>query len=261
MANILYRGTAIPAATNPTTTFNSGPLTNDQIDKNFYALNTDKLDKATTTAQTITSDVTFSGNVTINGTTTTVSATDLVIADKNIELGKVAIPTDTTANGGGITLKGATDKTILWDSTNSNWTSSENLNIATGKVFKIANTSVLSATVLGSGVTSSSLTKIGALSSGAAGFVKVDASGNLAADTTAYLSGTVPIVSGGTNITTYAAGDILYASAANVLSKLAKGSDGQVLKLTSGLPAWGTDTDTTYYVSTNQSITIDSTIN
>ena len=45
---------------------------------------------------------------------------------------------------------------------------------------------------------------------------------------------------GGTNITTYAKGDILYASAANVLSKLTKGTDGQVLKLASGLPVWGT---------------------
>lgn len=58
--------------------------------------------------------------------------------------------TDTTANLGGITLKGATDKTILWDSANSNWTSSENWNIATGKTFKINNTTVLSSTqVLG----------------------------------------------------------------------------------------------------------------
>jgi len=55
---------------------------------------------------------------------------------------------DTTANGGGITLKGTTDKTILWDSTNSNWTSSENWNIATGKVFKINNSNILSGTGL-----------------------------------------------------------------------------------------------------------------
>lgn len=59
---------------------------------------------------------------------------------------------------------------------------------------------------------------------------------------------------GGTSQTTYASGDILYASAANTLSKLAKGSDGQVLTLASGLPSWapasggiptiGTSTDT-----------------
>jgi hypothetical protein len=56
--------------------------------------------------------------------------------------------TDATANGGGITLKGATDKSILWDSTNSNWTSSEHFNLATSKVFKINNTQVLSPTAV-----------------------------------------------------------------------------------------------------------------
>ena len=43
---------------------------------------------------------------------------------------------------------------------------------------------------------------------------------------------------GGTGFTTYAAGDIIYASAANTLSKLAKGTDGQFLQLVSGAPAW-----------------------
>lgn len=35
-----------------------------------------------------------------------------------------------------------------------------------------------------------------------------------------------------------AAGDILYATAADTLARLAKGTDGQVLRLVSGLPAW-----------------------
>ena len=74
--------------------------------------------------------------------------------------------TDATANGGGITLKGATDKTIAWDSANSNWTSSENWNLATGKAFKINNTSVLSASTLGTGVTGSSLTSVGTITTG-----------------------------------------------------------------------------------------------
>jgi hypothetical protein len=38
---------------------------------------------------------------------------------------------------------------------------------------------------------------------------------------TTHVSGTLPIANGGTNITTYTLGDLLYASAANVLSKLA----------------------------------------
>jgi hypothetical protein len=54
------------------------------------------------------------GNLTVNGTTTTINAVTLTVDDKNIELGSVASPTDTTAEGGGITLKGAVDKTIIW---------------------------------------------------------------------------------------------------------------------------------------------------
>ena len=62
------------------------------------------------------------GDLTVNGTTTTINSTTLSVDDKNIELGSVASPSDTTAAGGGITLKGATDKTFLWDSTSLNWT-------------------------------------------------------------------------------------------------------------------------------------------
>jgi len=112
---------------------------------------------------TVNNDLTVAGNLTVNGTTTTVNATTVTVDDKNIELGSVVSPTDTTANGGGITLKGATDKTITWDSPNTNWTSSEHWNIATGKSYKINNTAVLSATALGSGVTASSLVSVGTL--------------------------------------------------------------------------------------------------
>ena len=46
------------------------------------------------------------------------------------------------------------------------------------------------------------------------------------------------------------AGDIIYWSAANTPVRLAKGSNGQVLKLTNGVPAWGTDNNTNYYHTT-----------
>lgn len=52
------------------------------------------------------------------------------------------------------------------------------------------------------------------------------------------ITGTVPIAQGGTNITTYTAGDMLYASATNVLSKLAIGTNGFVLKISGGVPTW-----------------------
>ena len=90
--------------------------------------------------------VTIAGNLTVSGTTTTINSTTLTVDDKNIELGDVALPTDITADGGGITLKGSTDKTIIWDNANDNWTSSEHWNLASGKEFKINNVVVLNAT-------------------------------------------------------------------------------------------------------------------
>ena len=39
---------------------------------------------------------------------------NLDFEDKNITIGKVSTPTDTTADGGGLTLKGSTDKTFNW---------------------------------------------------------------------------------------------------------------------------------------------------
>jgi hypothetical protein len=121
---------------------------------------------ATGTATINNAEVVISGNLTVSGTTTTINSTTLTVDDKNIELGSVGTPTDTTANGGGITLKGATDKTLNWVSSTSAWTSSEDFNLLTGKVYEINGTSVLSATTLGSGVTGSSLTSVGTIATG-----------------------------------------------------------------------------------------------
>lgn len=52
------------------------------------------------------------------------------------------------------------------------------------------------------------------------------------------LAGTLGAISGGTSQSTYATGDILYASATDTLSKLPASSDGYVLKLATGVPAW-----------------------
>ncbi len=111
-------------------------------------------------------DVTISGSLTVNGTTTTIDSTTLTVEDKNIELGVVDTPSDTTADGGGITLKGATDKTLNWVDSTDSWTSSENVDLASGKTYKIAGTDVLSGSTLGSGVTGSSLTSVGTITTG-----------------------------------------------------------------------------------------------
>ena len=63
-------------------------------------------------------------------------------------------------------MKGATDHTIVWTNSTDSWDFSEHVNIASGKEFKINGTSVLSASTLGSGVTSSSLTTVGTIATG-----------------------------------------------------------------------------------------------
>ena len=77
-------------------------------------------------------NTTIQGDLTVNGTTTTVSSNTLSIKDKNIEIAVVSTPTDTTADGGGITLKGATDKTLTWVNSTDCWTFNQALNLTAG---------------------------------------------------------------------------------------------------------------------------------
>ena len=56
--------------------------------------------------------------------------------------------------------------------------------------------------------------------------------------TASNVTGTVAETHGGTNQTTWATGDILYAPGADSLSRLPVGSDGTVLTVAGGVPAW-----------------------
>jgi hypothetical protein len=191
-------------------------------------------------------DVRITGNLTVEGLTTTFSSSNLIIEDKQIELGKVSaiatrsgnissnststtitgmtsvvgiIPgmlltkitgtgefgsnstvvsvdsdtqitiisdtpnaqgsiqfsiggaTDLTANGGGFSLEGATPKTFTWIANNNAWTSSEHINLESGKDFMINGFDVItsiSSNTFGLGVTVTSapgLTSVGTLTS------------------------------------------------------------------------------------------------
>jgi hypothetical protein len=309
----------------------------------------------------------FGTNATIasitNATTFTTSVNHTTAGSITFNIGAAS---NDTANGGGITLKGSSDKTISWDKTKASWDSSEHINLANTKAYYINGTSVLNSTTLGATVTASSLTSVGIISTGTwngntlagtyggtgvnngtktitlggdfatsgdftttltvtantnvtlpttgtlatlggaetltnkkiveiggdaasaaklwegvttgsiaigggltsgsiaigkstqtgattlygtiklpqvgtSGFVKLTTGGQLSSDSTTYLSGTVAVGNGGTGLTTYSTGDLLYASAATTISKLAGVALGNVLISggTGTAPSWG----------------------
>ena len=147
------------------------------------------------------STTTIRGDLVVDGTTTTVNSTVVTVDDINIVLGSVPTPTNTTANGGGITIAGGVDgnKTWNWVSSTSSWTSSENIDLASGKVLKIAGTQVLSAT---------------------------EYTGNSSTATTA------------TNVTGGAAGSLVYQTGSSTTSTLALGTSGYVLTAGASAPTW-----------------------
>jgi hypothetical protein len=149
----------------------------------------------------------------------------LVVEDKNVVLANVETPTDTTADGAGISVLGTTTKTFNWVDATDAWTSSEHLNLLSGKAFYIDGTSVLSSTTLGSGVTASSLTSVGILASGT------------------WNASVIGEIYGGTGQSSYTTGDIIYSSATNTLTKRAIGTTGQLLKVVAGVPTWSDELD------------------
>jgi hypothetical protein len=83
------------------------------------------------------------GNLTVEGTTTTINTATLTIEDKNIVVANVSSPTDITADGAGITIKGDTDKTILYSEADDWLDISEDINLAEQKSFLIGDSPVI----------------------------------------------------------------------------------------------------------------------
>ena len=73
----------------------------------------------------------ITGDVSIDGTLETRNEVELKVEDKIIQLAVVDTPTDVTANGGGIVLTGATDKTILWDNADDKWHFNQGISVDT----------------------------------------------------------------------------------------------------------------------------------
>ncbi len=111
---------------------------------------------------TLTGNTTVMGDLTVQGSSIVTVSETLQIEDKNIELGylfeeiqledatgyvlledgngniiteSVVAITDATADGGGITLKGATDKTITWVNATDTWDFNQGIKITGASTF------------------------------------------------------------------------------------------------------------------------------
>ena len=106
---------------------------------------------APTVALDVVGDTLLRGNLTVLGTVTNVEATILEVTATNIILAN-GNTLDAVADGGGIILNGTTTKSLVWHTTTTAWTSSENLDLATNKSYKISGVTVLSGNSLGTGI-------------------------------------------------------------------------------------------------------------
>ena len=79
------------------------------------------------TTLSVAGEVTIEGNLNVQGTTTTINSATLTIEDKTIELGVVSDPSDDTAMGAGVIIKGTTDKEIVYTRSSETSTSTQQL--------------------------------------------------------------------------------------------------------------------------------------
>jgi hypothetical protein len=148
------------------------------------------------------------------GTTTIRNANTVVTGDLAVNGGDITTSQTTfnLINATATTLNiGAASTTTNIGNASGQTNFAGDINIATGKVYEINNVSVLSSTTLGSSVITSSLTSVGTIATGT------------------WNATTISVDKGGTGLTSYAIGDIIYASGATTLAKLADIATGNAL--------------------------------
>jgi hypothetical protein len=180
---------------------------------------------ASATSVTVTSNLAFNA-----GTVTDITATG---------------PTDTSADGGGITVKGTTDKTFNWVDSTDAWTSSEHLNLASGKAIYLngtletatAQTLTNKTIALGSNTVTGTLAEFNTAVSDA-NLVSIEGTETLTNKTL-----TSPVLTTPTISTIDAKGDLLVGTADNTIGRVSVGTNGQYLIAASGETAgvkWAT---------------------
>jgi len=161
----------------------------------------------TTNASTTFTDVTISGNLTVSGNTITFDTETVVVEDKNIVLNNSMMASNSTADGGGITLSAGIggNKTFNFVNLTSSWTSSEHIDLANNKVIKMNGVQVLSPTqYIGNANTAgtvtssiqSNITSLGTLTG-------LTVNGNVTASSIIINNGSVTHNSGSNSFTTF----------------------------------------------------------
>ena len=104
-------------------TFTASLADTDEVDVHHMSIRSTvtRVADGSVTSAALDDNITIAGNLTVNGATTTINSTTVSVDDKNMELAATASPSDSTADGGGITLKGTTDKTIVWENDTNQW--------------------------------------------------------------------------------------------------------------------------------------------
>lgn len=175
--------------------------------------------------------ITLGGNLTTSGafaTTLTVTASTNVTLPTTGTLATLAgseALTNKTVNGitltaatTGFTVAGGTTSKTLTLSNTLTFTGTDSSSVAFGAGGTVVYTDV---------ATLSSLTSVGTIATGT------------------WNATTIGTTKGGTGLTSYTTGDLIYSSSGNTLSKLGVGSTGQVLTVSGGVPTWATSTAAT----------------
>ena len=208
----LVFGTSPAITTSVTTPSTSFDLVNTTATTVNFAGDGTTVNIGGTTGNTnIRNSMVISGNLLVQGTTTTVSSTTLDVADKNVTLAKGA-GNSAGADGAGITIDGA-GATLNYVHASTAWTSSQDVDLASGKVYKVNNAQVLSATALGTSVVTSNLTSVGTIATGVWNGTEIG---------TTYTAAKVTAVNGRTGAVTG------LAETANGLSQFASTSSSQL---------------------------------
>lgn len=217
------------ALTYRTTAYGGGnvPLTNAQVDENFSWLDANKnyfRIKGDTSGSLVSGDVNLlagtnvtiaqvGNNITINANDTSVAWTELTgVPTTFAPSAHVHAATDITSGTMATARLGSgTASATTYLRGDSTWSTFSNATVGLGNVEN---------TALSTWAGSANVTTLGTIATGTWNAVAISA------------------IKGGTGLTSYSTGDIIYSSSANTLSKLSIGTAGQVIKSILGVPAW-----------------------